>query len=95
MGLNRKAGPIDGLVRTTYYSPEQGAERRDMGLAPTADDAEDIYKTNIQIGELNALNASLAVIKFKQLRGFYGDETQLSHLLFEIGTIKVQHYPAE
>lgn len=95
MGLNRKAGPIDGLVRTTYYPSEKGTELRDMGLAPTADDAEDIYKSNIQIGELNALNAVLAVIKFKQLRGFYGDETPAYHLLFEIGTIKVQHYPAE
>jgi len=95
MGLNRKGGPIDGLVRTTYYSPDEANERRDMGLAPTADDPEDIYKTNIQIGELNALNAALAVIRFKQLRGFYADEIPAFHLLFEIGAAKVQQYPTE
>lgn len=95
MGLHRKGGPIDGLVRTTYYSPAEAAERRDMGLAPTADDPDDIYKTNIQIGELNALNAALAVIKFKQLRGFYAHDVPAYHLLFEIGATKIQHYPAE
>ncbi|AJY76281.1 ThiF family adenylyltransferase [Paenibacillus beijingensis] len=32
---------------------------------------EDVYSTNIQIAELNALNASLAVIQWKKLYGFY------------------------
>ncbi len=34
------------------------------------------------LGELNALNACLAVIRFKQLRGFYFDESSFGHLLF-------------
>ena len=32
---------------------------------------EDEYHQNIQIAELNALNAALAVIKWKKLMGFY------------------------
>lgn len=35
------------------------------------EDPDGLYRTNIQIAELNALNACLAVVKFKQLRGFY------------------------
>jgi hypothetical protein len=34
---------------------------------------ENDYSHNIQIAELNALNAALAVIKWKKLCGFYQD----------------------
>jgi hypothetical protein len=60
-----------------------------MHLADEADDPDDIYRTNIQIGELNALNACLAVIRFKQLRGFYFEEASFFHLLFDIGDLKI------
>jgi hypothetical protein len=61
---------------------------RDKGLAALVDDPDDLYRTNIQIGELNALNACLAVIRFKQLRGFYFEELPYYHLLFEVGDLK-------
>jgi len=89
MGLNRKRGPLNGQLRTTYYSHENGQDIRDKGLAPLTDGPDDLYKTNIQIGELNALNACLAVIMFKQLRGFYFEESPYHHLLFEIGDFKI------
>ncbi len=89
MGLNRKRGPLNGLLRTTYYSSEEGQKIREMGLAELEDSPDDLYRTNIQIGELNALNACLAVIKFKQLRGFYFEEVPYYHLLFEIGDLKI------
>ncbi|MDB6066663.1 MAG: hypothetical protein JWR26_2871 [Pedosphaera sp.] len=88
MGLNRKRGSINGMLRMTYYSAEHGQEVRNKNLAELADGANDIYRTNIQIGEVNALNACLAVIKFKQLRGFYFEESPLYHLLFELGDLK-------
>lgn len=89
MGLNRKRGPINGQLRTTYYSPEHGRNVRDKGLAPLADTTDDVYKTNIQISELNALNACLAVIRYKQLRGFYFEDIPYYHLLFEVGDLKI------
>lgn len=84
MGLNRKHGPINGTLRMTYYSAEDGSKVRDKKLAPLTDNEEDLYKTNIQIAELNALNACLSVIKFKQLRGFYCEELPRYNLLFEV-----------
>jgi hypothetical protein len=36
-------------------------------------DANDEYSKNIQIADLNALNAALAVIKWKKFFGFYVD----------------------
>lgn len=89
MGLNRKRGSLNGQLRTTYYSAEQGQEVIEKELAPLNDNPNDLYKTNIQISELNALNACLAVIKFKQLRGFYFEEIPYYHLLFEVGDLKL------
>src|SRR5439155_6258187 len=89
MGLNRNRGPVNGMLRTTYYSVEHGQKIRDKGLAEMSDPSDDIYRTNIQIGEINALNACLAVIRFKQLRGFYFEEIPYYHLLVEIGDLKI------
>jgi hypothetical protein len=90
MGLDRRCVALNGMLRTTYYSAENGPATRDKGLAELVDDPEGLYRTNIQIGELNALNACLAVVKFKQLRGFYAEEIPHSHALFRVGTLKVQ-----
>jgi hypothetical protein len=88
MGLKRRNGLLNGMLRATYYSAEHGQEVRDKGLADLSDDPDDLYSTNIQIAELNALNACLAVIRFKQLRGFYFEELPYYQLLFQIGDFK-------
>lgn len=77
------------MLRTTYYSSENGQKVYDKGLAETADNQNDLYRANIQIGELNAINACLAVIKFKQLRSFYFEETPSYHLVFGVGDCKI------
>jgi hypothetical protein len=89
LGLNRKKGPLNGMIRATYYSAEDGKKVRDMQLAELTDRPDEEYRTNIQISELNALNACLAVIKFKQVRGFYFEESPLYNLLFEPGDLKI------
>ncbi len=89
LDLNRKRGPLNGMLRTTHYSAEHGQKLRDKGLAELSDRPADLYRTNIQIGELNALNACLAVIRFKQLRGFYFDERSYHHVLFGVGDLHI------
>lgn len=89
MGLNRKKGSLNGMLRTTYYSAEDGQKVRDKGLATEQETEDDFYRTNIQISELNALNACLAVIRFKQLRGFYSEELPLYNIAFEICDLKI------
>jgi hypothetical protein len=88
MGLKRERGALAGMLRTTYYSAEDATKIRDMGLAQMMDDAGDEYLNNIQIAELNALNACLAVIRYKQLRGFYVADSAVYHLLADIGSFK-------
>lgn len=91
MGLNRTKGPLDGTLRATYYSVEDGQRLRDLTLAELVDDPADEYRIHIQIAELNALNAALAVIKFKQIRRFYFDKDILNSLALQLGNIKTLH----
>ncbi len=89
MGLSRTDGGINGLVRCTYYPAAEAAAMRDRQFAPLTDGPDDVYRTSIQIAELNALNAALAIVRFKQLRGFYAEELSITHLLFGIGDMKL------
>jgi len=84
MGLNRKQGALSGTIRATYYSAENAANVRNLKLAEMVDDPDDIYRRNVQISELNALNAAVAVILYKQLIDFYVNDNKLYHLLMGI-----------
>jgi hypothetical protein len=64
---------LGGLLRVTSSTPEKRGHVRDMKRISFADGADDDYRRNIQIAELNALNASMAVIKWKKIVGFYRD----------------------
>jgi len=87
MGLDRDKGPISGTLRTTYFSVESSKDLLAKKLAPLTDLPDDIYKNNIQISELNALNACFAIIKYKQLRSFYADDNSFYHLLFTVDNL--------
>ena len=89
MGLSRNEGKLSGMARVTYYSAERAGEVLGKQYSPLKDEPDDEYRTNIQIGELNALNACLAVIRFKQLRGFYVEELSQDHLLFGVGDLRI------
>jgi hypothetical protein len=73
MGIERKGDSLRGQLRVTTSLPERrGASRENIPVS--AGEAKDEYDKNIQIADLNALNACLAVIKWKKLRGFYLDD---------------------
>ena len=71
-------------MRATYFDNNPALDLLAKRWAPMDDLPDDIYRTHIQISELNALNACLAVIKYKQLRGFYADEDAFHQLLFTL-----------
>jgi len=80
---------LDGLLRTTYYSTADAKQTCERGYAELTDASDEEYRTNIQTAELNALNASLAVIRYKQLRGFYHDTVNTTHLLLGVSDLSV------
>ena len=71
MGLEVVDNALTGVIRTTTGT----AAKHDHidGKVSFSTKAENVYSQNIQIGELNALNAALAVIKWKKLMGFFHD----------------------
>ncbi|MBH1967248.1 MULTISPECIES: ThiF family adenylyltransferase [Pseudomonas] len=48
------------------------------------DQEEVLYRSNIQVADLNALNAALAVLRWKQFMGFYSDQQQAHNLSFSL-----------
>ena len=88
MGMKRRDGALSGMARMTYYSAEDGPETLENGFSDLTDNPDGMYPTNIQIGELNALNAALAVMRYKQIRGFYVEDTAYLHLLFDVCDLK-------
>lgn len=84
LGLHRKNNVLHGMLRATYYARTNAQQMLERGLAELTDASNDEYRTTVQTAELNALNASLAIIWYKQLRGFYAQDTPISHLLFGI-----------
>ena len=74
LGVDKTGDSLGGIVRVTASTPTQRAHVHDKLRIDFADPPADaIYNDNIQIVELNALNAALAVIKWKKLSGFYRD----------------------
>lgn len=74
MGLEHveEVDGILGIVRVTASLPgSRGHVRARLGLDAGRED--DLYARNIQVADLNALNAALAVIRFKRFFGFYID----------------------
>ena len=62
---------MTGQIRVTTGTSETGTAA--LAVIPLVDDDNDLYSRNIQIADLNALNAVLAVIKWKKLKEFYLD----------------------
>jgi len=74
MGIYQVEGSLGGILRTTTSTIKQREHVRAKGRIPFSDGNDnDEYSRNIQIADLNALNAALAVIKWKKLFGFYLD----------------------
>ncbi len=84
MGLYVKNDTIGGIVRvTTSTQDNRNVARGRMSFAES--DGVDEYDKNIQIADLNALNATLAVIRWKKMRGSYFDLKHERYSSYTIG----------
>lgn len=80
------AQQVFGTCRVTVGTAAMN--RHVFDRAPTMDDAGDaLYEQNIQIADANALNALLAVIRWKQHFGFYAMNWDWHHMEFAISTM--------
>lgn len=89
MGLNRLSGLIGGGLRATLVDERT----RDTVIAnstlPIGEDADDLYDKNIQIPELNALNAALAVVMFKQRYGYFDAADPVYNVLMSLAKLRL------
>jgi hypothetical protein len=74
LGVYEVDGRLAGLVRTTLSTePQAMRDAARSRISFGAVDSDDLYGRNIQVADLNALSAALAVIAWKKHEGFYND----------------------
>jgi len=83
MGLELVGDQLLGQLRVTTSVPGQREHVRDKFRIPLSKgNADNEYDRNIQIADLNALNAALAVVRWKKHFGFYLDEGREHHSIY-------------
>ena len=72
MGLGLEGETLHGVLTVTTSTNDK-RDHFKKRVSFGGDGQENIYAQNIQVADLNALNAALAVIRWKKLCGFYAD----------------------
>ena len=84
IGLNIVDEMLTGLVRITTCTPS--FNKHMTTRIPFGNTKDNEYSNNIQIVDINALNAALAVIKWKKMLGFYDDSKHEHNTTYGIST---------
>ena len=81
--MNQEAIGLHGMFRVTLSTPEQ--QEHFFECVPTFDDPdEDLYRSNIQVADMNMCNAAHAVICWKQYRHFYMEHRRPHHRVYTV-----------
>ena len=83
LGIRVHDNKLDGIIRTTSFDKSKKDHINKTISFSNRDDVA--YVSNIQISELNAFNAVMAVIKWKKYFGVYNDDINELHSVYEIG----------
>lgn len=89
MGLNRSRVGLSGFVRVTGI--DRKAFESNVGTArlPVENAKDDEYRKQAQITELNALNAALAVVRFKQHFNMFDREGTATSHIFDTAMLEI------
>lgn len=92
VGMNLRlvhaSSSLVGSCRSTLSTPQRSDHLSQY--APVDIDEEDaLYQQNIQIADMNALNAQLAVMQWKQYFGFYQDDFHVHNLTFAVNSMSL------
>lgn len=89
IGVNVVDGLLTGSARVTAGTSKKNDHINKR--ISFVDNGNGDYNKNVQIAEINALNAALAVIKWKKIFGFYHDLGKEYHTVYEINTNKMMN----
>lgn len=84
MGLNKGANGLYGFVRTAGGACGDFDRLNGSQYLPAQNAHDQEYRNQPQISELNALNAAMAVIRFKQHMGFFDRLTDSHATVFDV-----------
>ena len=87
MGIEETDGRLAGLLRVTTSLPGRREQARPR--IPISTPVHDDYARNIQTADLNALNAVLAVIRWKRHLGIYADVTDETFATYSLITNEI------
>jgi len=94
MGVDRVPEDVKLIARVRVTTI--GNESKSLvDTLPVTDDQEDAVYNNIQVAELNALNAMLAIIVYKQKIGFYSEEVAVNALRYVLAWQRLLHIGSE
>jgi molybdopterin/thiamine biosynthesis adenylyltransferase len=81
-------GKLVGSCRFTLCTPEHSSHFAQC-VPMDGDGDDEIYRENIQIADMNALNAQLAVMRWKQYFGFYQDDFNVHNAAFSVNSMSL------
>jgi len=91
IGVDIKKGSLTGLIRNTTSTKLKEDHFWNSPYISYTENPDNEYDKNIQIAELNLLNAGFAVLKWKKLLGFYHDLTGEHNMFYRINANKIQN----
>jgi hypothetical protein len=90
MGVDKVPDEVKLLARARVTAINGNTKGLAAAL-PVADDQDDAVYNNVQVVELNALNAMLAVVMYKQKLGFYSEELVVDELRYRSAWQRLSH----
>lgn len=87
MGLNKGSNGLYGFVRTAGGESEDFPKLNGTQYLPAQNAQDREYRNQPQIAELNAFNAAMAVIRFKQHMGFFDRLTSSHATVFDLAAM--------
>lgn len=84
--LNEETQKVFGVCRVTAIDEQRHAHAEHCIPMTDTDDEHGIYRNNVQIADLNALNAALAIVCWKKACGFYADHGRECNMTYTVAT---------
>jgi hypothetical protein len=92
MGLSKGGSGLFGFARTAGGEPGDFSLLNGTQFLPSENPHDNEYRRQPQIAELNALNAALAVIRFKQRFGYFDRLTDSAANVFDVAAVEIDHF---
>jgi hypothetical protein len=89
MGLHRSPIGLSGVVRITGTDRKAFEKNVNTAYLPTENVKDDEYRRQVQITELNMLNAALAVVRFKQHFGLFDRLDDATSYIFDSAMLEI------